>query len=119
MDNNSDDQLLIMQSAIGSKRQYYDEKMKKLIEDLTEIITSIMDQIKISSSSPDKKDLPKAQDSTTVVPDNNRSPPLEGGNSTKTGGMWTLKHDIGSPKFYKLLIKTELKGNTSLYHNKF
>ena len=37
---------------------------------------------------------------------------MEDGNSTKNGGMWTLKQDIISPKFYELLIKTELKGNT-------
>ena len=28
--------------------------------------------------------------------------------------MWTLKHEIRSPKFYVLLIKTELKYGTSL-----
>ena len=28
--------------------------------------------------------------------------------------MWTLKHEIISPKFYELLIKTELKGYTSM-----
>ena len=28
--------------------------------------------------------------------------------------MWTLKHEICSPKFYELLIKIELKGDTSL-----
>ena len=43
-----------------------------------------------------------------------RDPPLDGGNSTRIGGMWTLKHDIISPKFYELLIKTELKGDTAL-----
>ena len=28
--------------------------------------------------------------------------------------MWTLKHDISSPKFYEILIKKELKGETAL-----
>ena len=28
--------------------------------------------------------------------------------------MWTLKHEISPPKFYELLIKTELKGYTAL-----
>ena len=28
--------------------------------------------------------------------------------------MWTLKHDISSPKFYEVLIKTELKGYTAM-----
>ena len=29
-------------------------------------------------------------------------------------GMWTLKHDIISAKFYELPIKIELKGDTAL-----
>ena len=28
--------------------------------------------------------------------------------------MWTLKHEISSPRFYELLIKTELKEDTAL-----
>ena len=68
--------------------------MMKLAEDLTEMITSMMDQIKITRSSPNQKDSPKAQDSTTMVPDNKRDPPMYSGNSTKNSGMWTLKHDI-------------------------
>ena len=28
--------------------------------------------------------------------------------------MWTLKHEISSPRFYELLIKIELKGDTAL-----
>ena len=47
------------------------------------MIESMMDQIKISKYSPDKKYSPKAQDPTTVVPANKKSTPLEGGNSTK------------------------------------
>ena len=87
MDNNSDYQLLIMQATIESNNQYSDDKIKKLTADLTGIIASMMDQIKISKSSPDKKDSPKSQDTTTVVPANKKSPPLEGGHSTKIGGM--------------------------------
>ena len=49
-----------------------------------------------------------------MVPDNKKDPTLEGGHSTKIGGMWTLKHEIKSPKLYKLLIKTDLKGDTAL-----
>ena len=64
-------------------RKYYDEKMNNLIEDLTEMISSMMDQIKMSKSSPDKKDSPKAQDTTTVVSASKKSPPLEDGHSTK------------------------------------
>ena len=56
---------------------------------------------------------------TTVVPDKNRAPQLEGVPYTKIGDMWTLKHEISSPKFYELLIKTELKGDTALDLKKF
>ena len=104
MDNNSDYQLLIMQATIESNKQDYDEKMKKLTTDLTGMIASMMYQIKMFKSSPDKKDSPKAQDTTTVVSAKNKYPPLEGGHSTKNGVMWTLKHEIGSPKFYEILI---------------
>ena len=83
MDNNSYEQLLIMQATIDANRQYSDEKTKRLTENLTEIISSMMDQIKISKESTGNKDSPKAQDHTTAVPANNNDPPLEGGNSTK------------------------------------
>ena len=79
LDNKSDDHLLIVQGTIESSRQDSDKKAKNLTEDLIEMIASMMDQIKILKSSPDKKDSPKAQDPNTVVPDNNKSPPLEGG----------------------------------------
>ena len=88
--------------------------MKNLTADLKEMITLMMDQIKISKSSPDKKTPPKAQDSTTLVPSKNKSPSLKVGHYKKIGGIWTLKHYIRSPKFYELLIKTELKGDTDL-----
>ena len=80
--------------------------MDNLIEDLTEIITSIVDQIKIPKYSQDKKYLPKALYPTTMVSANKRDPPLEGGHCMKIGGLWTLKYEISSPKFYELLIKT-------------
>ena len=81
MDNKSYYQLFIMQAKIYANRKYSDDKMKNLTEDLTVIIASMMDQIKISKSSPDKKDSPKDQDPTTMVPANNKAPPLEGGDS--------------------------------------
>ena len=74
------------------------------------MITSMMDQIKISKYSPENKD----QDPTTLVPDKNKSPPLEGGNYTKIGGIWTLKHDIRSTNFYEIIINTDIKGYTAL-----
>ena len=42
-DKKFDEKLLIMQATIESNRQDYDEKIKKLTADLTEIITSVMD----------------------------------------------------------------------------
>ena len=53
-------------------------------------------------------------DPTTTVQTNRRDPPLEGGIPENIGGMWTLKYEISSPKFYELLIKTELKGDTAM-----
>ena len=53
-------------------------------------------------------------DPSTVVLDNIRALPLDREHSTKIGGMWTLKDEISSPKFYELLIKTELKGDTAM-----
>ena len=114
MDNKSDDQLLTIQAMIEAKKINYDEKTKNLTADFTGMISQMMDQIKISKSAPEKKDSPKAQYITTVVPDNKKDPPLEGGHFTKNGGIWTLKHEISSPKFYGLLINTELKGDTAL-----
>ena len=114
MDKNSDYQLLIMQANIEANRKDCDEETKNLTEDLTEIITSMMNNIKILKFSPENKVSPKAQDTNTVFTDNKRDTPLEGGNSTKIGGMWNLKNDISSPKFYELLIKTELKEDNAL-----
>ena len=68
---------------IESNRQDSDEKTKKLTEDLTSMIASMMDHIKESISSPNKKDSPNSQDPTTVVPANKKAPPLEVGHSTK------------------------------------
>ena len=99
---------------IEANNQDYDEKTNNLTGELKATIASMMDQIKTSKYSQDKRDKKKAQYPTTVVPANNMSPPLEGGNPTKIGGMWNLKHEISSPKFYELLVKTELKGNNAL-----
>ena len=78
----------------------------------------MMDQNNISKSSPTQKDTSTPPDSTTVVPANRRDPPLEGVHYTKIGGMWTLKHEISSPKLCELLIKKSLKGDTTLYLKK-
>ena len=57
---------------------------------------------------------PKAQNTDTVVPDNNKSPPLEVVHYIKYG-MWNIKHEIISPKIFELLIKTEIKLGIALY----
>ena len=114
MDKKSDDQLLIIQARIEANRQNSYDKMKNIKEDLTAMIASMMDQIKISKSSLEKKDPTKSQDPTTVVPSNKKDPPLEGGHSAKNGGMWNLKHETISPKFYELPIKTQLKVDTDM-----
>ena len=72
-------------------------------------------QIKIYKYSPEKKDSPKAKDPTTEVPAKNKAPQLEDGHPTKICGTCNIKHEIRSPKFYELLIKTELAGETALY----
>ena len=49
-----------------------------------------------------------------MVPANRRDPPFNGGHYTENDGIWTLKNDISSPKFYELLINTEIKVETAL-----
>ena len=119
-----------MQATIESNKQEMeankrdsDEKIMNLIEDFKSIlestITSIMDQINMSKHSPDQNDSSTLLYPTTVVPANRRDPSLDGGNSTRIVGMCTIKHDISSPKFYDILIKTELKWGTTLDLNNF
>ena len=119
MDNKSFDQLLIMQDKIETNRQNSDDKMQKITEYLTAMISSMMYQIKIQKSSPYNKDKPKDHNPTNVVLANKRVPPLEGGHYTKIGGMWTVKHDIISLKLYELIIKTGFKGDTAPDVNNF
>ena len=76
MDHKSDDNLLIMQDNIETKKQYYDEKINKLAADLTGMIAPMMDQIKMLISSPYKKDSPKARYPITVVLANKKDPKL-------------------------------------------
>ena len=106
MDNKSVGQFLVMKDIIDAIRQYYDEKMKNIAAYLTSMIASMMDQIKFSKSSPDKKYSSKSQDPITAVLVNKKAPPLEGGIYTKIGVMCNLKPDISSPKLYELLINT-------------
>ena len=130
MDNKYDEQFIIMQATIKSNKQEIksnkqdsDEKMMNLTEDFKAIlassITSMMDHINMYKSFSVQEDSPKHQYPTTFVPSNRRAPPLDGGNSTKFGGMWTLKHEISSLKFYQLIIKAEPKGETDMDPNNF
>ena len=56
MDKKSYGQLIIMQARIDANRQYCDDKMNNITEETTPTIASMMDQIKFSKYSPDKKD---------------------------------------------------------------
>ena len=109
MENESEEHFIVI---LKDYKQHTDEKMTKLSEDFKIIFAVLSDQIKklnhinTMSSLPTQKETPNTPDPTTVVPDNSRAPPLGGGHSTKIGGMWTLKNEIISPKFYKLLINT-------------
>ena len=96
-----------------------DEKLTKITEDIQKLTIFMMDQANISKSSPAQKDTSTPPDSITTVQTNKKAPPLEGVISDKICGIWILKHDISSPKFYELLINTELKGDTALDLNNF
>ena len=81
---------------------------------LASFIITIMDHINTSKYSPSQRYSPNYHDPTTVLPSNRRDPSLDGGHSTKIVGMWTLKHEIISPKFYELIVKTVIKRYTAL-----
>ena len=121
MDTNSDEKFLAIEATIESNKQKADrnqvkndEKLTRITEDIQKLTTFMMNQAKISKSSPAQKDTSTTPDPTTVVQTNRRDPPLKGGHSNNIGGMWTLKHEIISPKFYELLINKELKVDTAL-----
>ena len=106
-----------MKATIDANRKYSGDKMKKQDskpDKLTKMVKNMMDRIQISNSSPEKKYPSKAQDTNTTFPAKKKSPQLEGVYYTKIGGMWNLKHETRSPKFYELLIKTEIKYVTVL-----
>ena len=73
-----------------------------------------MDQTNNPKLSLAQKDKSTPPYPNTVVPSNRRAPQLYGVNYTKIGSMWTLKHEIRSPKIYELFIKIELKKDTAL-----
>ena len=80
------------------------QKMINITEDFKAMLTAITYQIYTLKYSSTQKYSPNPQEHTTAVPDNRSYPPLYGGKYTKNGGMWTLKHEIISPKFYELII---------------
>ena len=83
------------------------------------MLAAIADQINTLKYSPTQKDSPNPLDPNNGVPTNSRDPTLGSGKSTNVCGMWTLRHEISSPKFYELLIKTKLKVVTALDLKKF
>ena len=90
MDNKADEQFLVMKSTIESNSQNTDEKLTNITEDIALItltITSMMDQTKNSKYFPYQKDTSNPPDPTTVVLYDRRDTPLNGGHSTKIGGM--------------------------------
>ena len=114
MENKSEDQLILMKEEIENHKQEMKFEMKDIKETLKTFTEFMMDQINISKPSPAQKDTSTPPYPTTTVQTNKRAPPLEGGISENIGGMWTLKHEIRSPRFYELLTKTEIKGDTAL-----
>ena len=105
-----------MQALVYSKNQDNDEINKKLNKQDYEFdkIKTLLNHMMVHNQhySPEKMDSLKDQYPTTMVPDNKNYSPLEGGHSLKIGGIRNLKHEIISPRSFKILIKTELKGNT-------
>ena len=104
---------------ITERHMHTDKKLTKLKENLKFWTAFIMYQTNNSKLPPSQKDTLTPKEPTTVIPADRRAPLFDGGKYTKIGGMWTLKHDISSEKFYDLLIKKELKGDTALYLNNF
>ena len=106
MENKSRYQFILMKEEIENNKQEMKAEMKDIKETLKTFTSFMMDQTNISKSSPAQKDTSTPPDPTTTVQTNRRAPPLEGGISENIGGMWTLKYEISSPRFYELLIKT-------------
>ena len=71
-----------------SKNKDYNNKMMNLTEEFKEMlassITSITDQINTLKSLPTQKKSPNSADPTTLILDEKRDSPLDGGQSTKT-----------------------------------
>ena len=121
MNNKSYGQFHIMQAKIDANSKSSDKRTNTYwsqLDKLMAMIKNMMDQIKISDSSPDKLYSPNYQNTTNMVPEKNKYSPLEGGNYTQIDGMLTHKHESSS-KIYETLVKAKLKGDTALGLNNF
>ena len=106
MENKLDYQLFIVHSPVDNNKQASDQDTKEFKKTLNKYryeyteTKKILSQLSVKTQcySPDKVYSPKSQYSDTVVPDNKKAPPLQGGNSTENDGMWTLQYDISLPK---------------------
>ena len=76
--------------------------MTKFTEEFKEMLAAITDKMNTLKSFPTQNNSTKPPDPTNVVPTNRRDPQLDGGQYTKIGGMWNLKHEISSTRFYGL-----------------
>ena len=107
--------ILIIQVSTDDNKKYNEEKLKwndAKLDKKNKWMENIMD--KFDKLSPNKAETNKPQDSTTMVHTNRKVPQLDGGWHQKIGGTWTMKHEISSLKFYKIILKTELKRDTAL-----
>ena len=93
------------QASEKKMRKYYSklDKQDSKLDNIIEMINKMMYQNQNSNYPPENMDSPQEQGPTTVVPANKKALPLEGGNSTKNGYLWTIKHDISSPKFWRII----------------
>ena len=91
-------------------KKYYSklDKQDSKLDNITAMNNQMMYHNQKQNYLPENIDTPQAQGPTNVVPANKMALPLEGGNSTKKGYLWTLKHEIRSPKFYEVFINIEI-----------
>ena len=111
-----------MKASIDNRKKATDKKQKDndaKLDNIKKWMEILMD--KCDNPPPNKVEENNPQYPATVVHTKRKFPPLEGGHCQKISGMWTLKHEISSPKLYELLIKTKLNGDTDLdiknFHN--
>ena len=90
--------------------KYYSklDKQDSKLDNIKEMIKNMMYQNQNSNYPPENMDSPQDQGPTTVVSANKKALLSEGGNYTKYGYLWNLKHDTSSPILYVLLVNMEL-----------